>query len=97
MVDLEALQLLLKRDDFSSNRHPALAYCWSLIFFRKPVSTFRDHALGHRAAASGSYPRHALGCRTAFLILGARLDACERAMGGLLKFAGGRRSQAVPC
>src|SRR5215831_18856658 len=22
----------LKRDDFSSSRHPALAYCWSMIF-----------------------------------------------------------------
>jgi hypothetical protein len=22
----------LKRDDFSSNRHPALGYCWSMIF-----------------------------------------------------------------
>src|SRR5262249_30760005 len=36
---------LLERDDFSSNRHPALPYWWSMIFFRKPVSTFRDHAL----------------------------------------------------
>src|SRR5262249_11852209 len=34
-----------KRDDFSSNRHPALAIWWSMIFFRKPVPTFRDHAL----------------------------------------------------
>src|SRR5882672_6243148 len=42
----------LKRDDFSSNRHHALAHCLSMIFFRKPVSTFRDHALerdGQRA------------------------------------------------
>jgi hypothetical protein len=23
---------ILKRDDFSSNRHPALAYWWSMIF-----------------------------------------------------------------
>jgi hypothetical protein len=22
----------LKRDDFSSNRHPALGYCWSMMF-----------------------------------------------------------------
>src|SRR5262245_13835884 len=35
----------LKRDDFSSNRHLALSHWWSMIFFRKPVSTFRDHAL----------------------------------------------------
>src|SRR6516165_822727 len=35
----------LERDDFSSNHHPALALCWSMILFRKPVATFRDHAL----------------------------------------------------
>src|SRR5262249_11902981 len=43
----------LERDDFSSNRRLALLYCWSMIprvepegmLFRKPVSTFRDHAL----------------------------------------------------
>src|SRR5262249_41909623 len=35
----------LKRDAFSSNRHPALDYCWSMMFFRKPVPTFRHHAL----------------------------------------------------
>src|SRR5262245_45964347 len=35
----------LKRDDFSSNRHPALAYCWSVIFSEKPVPTFPGHAL----------------------------------------------------
>jgi len=35
----------LERDDFSSNHHPALTFCLSMIFFRKPVSTFRDHAL----------------------------------------------------
>src|SRR5260370_31070178 len=23
---------VLERDDFSSNRHPALPYCWSMIF-----------------------------------------------------------------
>src|SRR5262249_31010442 len=34
-----------ERDAFSSNRHLALAYWWRVIFFRKPVSTFRDHAL----------------------------------------------------
>src|SRR5437870_11292777 len=41
----------LERDDFSSNRHPALAYWWSMIFIRTPVSTFRDHALPARGAA----------------------------------------------
>src|SRR5215218_8284233 len=24
--------MFLERDDFSSNRHPALGYCWSMIF-----------------------------------------------------------------
>jgi hypothetical protein len=28
----------------SSNRHPALLLCLSMIFFRKPASTLRDHA-----------------------------------------------------
>src|SRR5947209_13031807 len=27
--------MLIERDDFSSIRHPALAYWWSMIFFRK--------------------------------------------------------------
>ena len=39
----------LKRDDFSSNRHLALGPWWSMIFFRKPLHTFRDHALAHDA------------------------------------------------
>src|SRR5262245_64745951 len=43
--DREAGEETLARDDFSSNRHLALTYSWSMIFFRKPVSTFRDHAL----------------------------------------------------
>jgi hypothetical protein len=38
----------LERDDFSSNRHPALAYCWSMIF-----SENRSHF-------SGSYSSRAL-------------------------------------
>jgi tripartite-type tricarboxylate transporter receptor subunit TctC len=36
---------VLQRHDFWSNRHPAVAYWWSMISFRKVVSTFRDHAL----------------------------------------------------
>src|SRR5262249_14288800 len=47
------LSAILERDDFSSNRHPALAFWLGIIFFRKPVPTpdqvrgrlFRDHAL----------------------------------------------------
>src|SRR6266481_4540855 len=44
----------LERDDFSSNRHPALSLCLSMISGQtlrvcpegKPVPTFPDHALG---------------------------------------------------
>src|SRR5215831_13520336 len=39
---------------FSSNRHLALAYWWSMIFVRKPVSTFRDYALGRDAGTQES-------------------------------------------
>src|SRR5216684_5381061 len=43
----------LERDDFSSNRHPALSFCLSMISGQtlcvcpegKPVPTFPDHAL----------------------------------------------------
>ena len=38
---------------FSSSRHPTLAFWWSMIFFRKPASTFRDHALDAAAAQNG--------------------------------------------
>src|SRR5260370_32399959 len=45
--------LCLERDDFSSNRHPALSFCLSMISAQtlrvcregKPVPTFPDHAL----------------------------------------------------
>jgi len=30
----------LERDDFSSNRHPAPAYCWSMIFSENPFPLF---------------------------------------------------------
>jgi hypothetical protein len=26
------LRMPLERDDFSSNRHPALTFCWGMIF-----------------------------------------------------------------
>src|SRR5271166_4452827 len=38
-------RMALERDDFWSTRYPALAPCLSMISFRKPVPTFRDHAL----------------------------------------------------
>src|ERR1700722_1431350 len=49
----------LERDDFSSNRHRALAYCWSMIFSRKPVPTFRDHAVAASCMAMLSGPAQA--------------------------------------
>src|SRR6516164_5176661 len=42
----------LERDSFTSNRHRALVYCLSMIFFGKPVSTFPDHALIPRGRES---------------------------------------------
>ena len=44
----------LERDDFSSNHHPALSSCFARDLFRKPVPTFRDHALalGHSGPLS---------------------------------------------
>jgi branched-chain amino acid transport system permease protein len=52
------------RDDFSSSRHPALALCLSMIFFRKPVPTphqvwgrlFRDHALASEPPPTRAQP-----------------------------------------
>src|SRR5262245_49285697 len=35
----------LERDDFSSSHHPALRSRFARDLFRKPVPTFRDHAL----------------------------------------------------
>src|SRR5262249_45879241 len=54
----------LERDDFSSNRHPTLAFWWSMIFFRKPVPTpdqvrgrlFRDHALDNSGSSTARPP-----------------------------------------
>src|SRR5262245_4023867 len=48
--------LLLGRDPIKLNRDHGLAFCLSMIFFRKPVPTFRDHALG---ATSHCELRHA--------------------------------------
>jgi hypothetical protein len=41
----------LERDDFSSNRHPALSFCLSMIFSEKPVPTLGSSP---RACFSGS-------------------------------------------
>jgi hypothetical protein len=35
----------LERDDFSSSRHPRATCLFEHDLFRKPVATFRDHAL----------------------------------------------------
>ena len=52
--DFIPMMRALERDDFSSNRHPALSFCLSMISAQtlrvcregKPVPTFPDHALG---------------------------------------------------
>src|SRR5258705_7146412 len=36
----------LDHDRIKLNRDLGLAFCWSMILFRKPVPSFRDHALG---------------------------------------------------
>ena len=54
----DRLDLSLERDDFSSNRHPALSFCLSMIPAQtlrvcregKPVPTFPDHALDDHSA-----------------------------------------------
>ena len=74
--------LRLERDDFSSNRHPALSFCLSMIFFGKPVPTFPDHALAVRSLPRG---RNRASCFCAhcrlFLVLVAltRYRACSAA------------------
>jgi hypothetical protein len=50
----------LKRDGFSSNRHPALGYCWSMMFSDLPSpaeasSQTTDPAKGF-AQAGNRYP-----------------------------------------
>src|SRR5262244_815700 len=67
-----------ERDDFSSNRHPALTCSWSMIFSRKPVSTFRDHALSSphrflRARRGGMQARHDATVRLLTMLLAAVL------------------------
>ena len=49
----------IDRDDFSSNRHPALSFCLSMIFSRKPVPTFPDHALSPPEAPQAMFRRRA--------------------------------------
>ena len=43
----------LDHDPMKLNRDHGLAFCLRMIFFRKPVPTLRDHALGWRSHTSG--------------------------------------------
>jgi hypothetical protein len=43
-VGRHAKTFTLERDGLSSNRHPAPAYCLSMIFFENRYPTFPDHA-----------------------------------------------------
>src|SRR5262245_36264102 len=70
----------LKRDDFSSNRHLALAYCWSMIFpktgahFSGSCSNLADATRPSRASASRSgRPGIAAGRLRPLLRLGLQL------------------------
>jgi hypothetical protein len=51
---LPYLTTSLDHDPIKLNRDHGLAFCLSMIFFRKPVPTFRDHALARC--------RHVLNC-----------------------------------
>src|SRR6267378_1896654 len=53
-ISSERATVMLERDDFSSNRHPALSFCLSMIFSEKPVPTFPDHALDQKIAERDS-------------------------------------------
>src|SRR5262249_9303784 len=68
----------LTRDDFSSIRHHALGYRWSVIFFRKPVSTFRDHACPD-GGAQRDHPWFAL---SLLRCMGQLVAACSPSLGG---------------
>src|ERR1700675_721832 len=65
-VDVGPCPGSLERDDISSNRHPALSFCSSMISGQtlrvcpegKPVPTHRAVARGH------AFPDHALASRT---------------------------------
>src|SRR5882724_6453763 len=59
---LASPKVALERDDFSSNRHPALSFCLSMIFSenRYPPS---DQVRGH------AFPDHALALQLSFVRL----------------------------
>src|SRR6516165_8132528 len=65
----------LERDDFSSNHHPALTFCLSMIFFRKPVATFRDHALDDSARHYSPFPNRTIASPTVNI---SRLPSARR-------------------
>jgi hypothetical protein len=48
-INLKQEHETLAHDPIKLNRDHGLAFCLSMIFFRKPVPTFRDHALAGRA------------------------------------------------
>jgi hypothetical protein len=60
--DARHKRFALKRDGFSSNRHPALGYCWSMMFSDLPSpaeasSTMRTHTKGFAQAGNRHPPR----------------------------------------
>ena len=63
----------LERDDFRMNRHSALAYCLSMIFFGKPVTTFPDHALANRPEARRVPASRAIATFLLLILLGVMI------------------------
>src|SRR5260370_42616047 len=70
----------LERDGFSSRIHPAPAYSWSMIFSEKPVSTFRDRALGRNVQVG---PNAARDIRQAVEVLLAAVEELNDGIGSV--------------
>src|SRR5437588_4154772 len=79
----------LERDDFSSNRHPALAYLVEHDLFRKPVSTFRDHALFPDAVGTLRQRVDAIEPFARGDVKHALVRSAERRVGGLARHLDG--------
>src|SRR6266850_1101950 len=96
MASLSPLAMTnLERDDFSSNRHPALSFCLSMISAQtlrvcregKPVPTFPDHALRSSCA---------LGRREHHSVVGPAVAVGEHAADRMISFHVHAHGVAIP-